>query len=127
MKAIIVGSSKTFRMIVAKILADIGYDVSVVTHGREAFKKIENEGRPDLVFLGCGMSEGDELAFVLTMKDNPAYVSIPLIIITIKDKFMDMVVDQLAGAPQYITSYLLQRLHDMGFKSACAWIVPIFS
>ncbi len=71
-KALIVDDSKTIRMILGKILRELGYEVCEAIDGKDALKVIEaQKAAVDLVFADWNMPEMNGLDLVKHLRQNP--------------------------------------------------------
>lgn len=123
MKVLIIDDSKAMRMILSKILADIGCEVSDAAHGLEALEKIASEGKPDLALVDWNMPEMNGLEFIQAVRAKPDYASISLMMITTESEIENVNAARAAGVNEYIikpfsTQIILEKLQVMGFDLA---------
>jgi DNA-binding response OmpR family regulator len=67
--------------VVAEILTDQGYDAAIAINGRLGLAQIA-EARPNLVLLDVMMPVLDGPTTLVTMRSNPEFASIPVIMMT---------------------------------------------
>jgi two-component system, chemotaxis family, chemotaxis protein CheY len=102
-KALIVDDSKSTRMILGKILLELGYEVCEAVNGQDALKVIESErAAVNLVLVDWSMPEMNGLDLVKHLRQNPELASLKVIMVTTETD-VDHIVSALeAGANEYI-------------------------
>ena len=80
-KILVIDDEPDTRTFFATLLEDAGYETAMAEDGQEALQKVENQ-RPDLITLDISMPKTSGVRFYRDMKENEAYKSIPIIIIT---------------------------------------------
>lgn len=94
-----------------KLLADLltvkGYSVVTAASGREALAQIEAD-RPDLVLLDVVMPEMSGYEVCQKMRENPATMMIPVIMVTALDPSEERVKGIEAGADDFLTKPINQ-------------------
>jgi two-component system chemotaxis response regulator CheY len=102
-KALIVDDSKTIRMIIRRILVELGYEVCEAANGREALEVIEAENAAvDLVLADWNMPEMNGLELLKQLRQDPAYASLKVIMVTTETELGHMVSALQAGANEYV-------------------------
>ncbi|HZS49055.1 MAG TPA: response regulator [Blastocatellia bacterium] len=97
-----VDDSPTVRKIVSMTLEKQGHRVISVADGVEALAKL-NEMVPDLIFLDISMPHLDGYQICKIIKGKDGTKSVPIIMLSGKDGFIDKVRGRLSGATDYIT------------------------
>src|SRR5450631_4728761 len=102
-KALIVDDSKSTRMILGKILLELGYEVCEAVNGEDALKVIESKkAAVNLVLVDWSMPEMNGLDLVKHLRQNPELASLKVIMVTTETD-VDHIVSALeAGANEYI-------------------------
>lgn len=123
MKVLVIDDSKAMRMILSKILVDIGCTVTDAADGREALQRIKSGGKPDLALVDWNMPEMNGLEFIQAVRANPEYASITLMMITTESEISNVEAARAAGVNEYVikpfnTEIILEKLHSMGFEIA---------
>jgi len=88
--------------IVRVILEQKGFNVMCAYNGHQLFAGLD-EHRPDLIILDIMMPEMDGLEVLSRLKANPGTSSIPVIILTAKVQYEDVLGSYKMGADHYIT------------------------
>ena len=102
-KALIVDDSKTIRMVLGRILRELGYEVCEAVNGKEALKLIQLEkAAVNLVLADWNMPEMNGLDLVKHLRQNPELASLKVIMVTTETE-VDHIVSALdAGANEYV-------------------------
>lgn len=82
-KILVVDDMAIFREPIAQALRSVGYDVACASDGGEALIRLR-DSQPHLVLLDMVMPGLDGLAVLRTMRSNPSWRSIPVIMLTDK-------------------------------------------
>jgi two-component system chemotaxis response regulator CheY len=102
-KALVVDDSRAVRMILSKILRDLGYETHEAANGVEALELMESEGASmALVLADWNMPEMNGLDLLKRLRQNPAFVSIPVVMVTTETGLDQMVTALEAGANEYV-------------------------
>jgi two-component system, chemotaxis family, chemotaxis protein CheY len=102
-KALIVDDSKAIRIILGRILRELGYEVCEAVDGKDALKVIESEKTAvQLVLADWNMPEMNGLDLVKHLRQNPELASLKVIMVTTETE-VDHIVSALeAGANEYV-------------------------
>ncbi len=88
--------------IVKTILEVKGYGVQSAFSGQEVFNLL-SEQKPDLIILDIMMPQMDGLEVLTRLKGNPATASIPVILLTAKVLYEDVLGGYNKGADYHVT------------------------
>ncbi len=88
--------------IVRTILEGKGYNVLSAYSGEELFTQLERQ-KPDLIVLDIMMPQMDGLEVLTKLKGAPDTSSIPVILLTAKVQYEDVLGGYKLGADYYIT------------------------
>jgi two-component system chemotaxis response regulator CheY len=102
-KALIVDDSKTIRMILGRIMRELGYETCEAVNGKDALRVIELEkAAVDLVLADWNMPEMNGLELLKQLRQNPDFSSLKVIMVTTETE-LDHIVSALeAGANEYV-------------------------
>ncbi len=102
-KALVVDDSRAVRMLLAKTLKELGYEVREAANGREALEVIEAEKSTlTLVLADWNMPEIDGLDMLKRLRQNPALSSLKVVMVTTETE-IDRIAEALeAGANEYV-------------------------
>ena len=122
-KALVVDDSKTIRIIIRRILIEIGYEVCEAANGIEALKVIEAE-KAELKFVlaDWNMPEMNGLELVRRLRQDPEYAHLKVIMVTTETEMGQMASALDAGANEYVMkpftkSILKEKLELVGIPS----------
>lgn len=119
-KALVVDDSKPVRMILAKVLRDLGYEVREADNGREALEIMEVEkASVKLVLADWNMPELDGLDMLKQLRRNPALASPVIVMVTSETKLDPMAEALKSGANEYVMKpftrdILIKKLNLVG-------------
>jgi two-component system, chemotaxis family, chemotaxis protein CheY len=121
-KALVVDDSKAIRMILAKILTELGYEVREAANGREALDVMEVEKTAvKLVLADWNMPEINGLDLLKRLRQNPELSSLVVIMVTTETSLDQMVAALEAGANEYVMKpftkdILIEKLELAGVR-----------
>jgi two-component system sensor histidine kinase and response regulator WspE len=101
-RVLIVDDSLTVRELERKILDSHGYNVEVAVNGMDGWNAVRT-GKFDLIIRDVDMPRMDGIELVTLMKRDPNTKSIPVMIISYKDREEDRQRGLEAGADYYLT------------------------
>jgi len=121
-KALIVDDSKTIRMIIRRILVELGYETCEAGNGVEALKVLEVEKDAiKLVLADWNMPEMNGLELVKQMRQTSDYDSMKVMMVTTETELSHMTSALEAGADEYVMKpftkdILLEKLELIGIS-----------
>ncbi len=102
-KALVVDDSRAVRMILARTLRELGYEVREAANGREALAVIEAENpAPSLVLADWNMPELDGLELLHQVRQRPELGSPVIVMVTTETEVERMREALDAGADEYV-------------------------
>lgn len=101
-RVLIVDDSFTVRELQRKVLEQHGYEVEVAVDGMDGWNAVRG-GKFDLVITDVDMPRMDGIALVGMIRKNPALRSMPVMILSYKDREEDKRRGLDAGADYYLT------------------------
>jgi PAS domain S-box-containing protein len=81
---LVVEDEPDLRELMRRVLEKEGWVVAEAENGRVALERVA-ENRPELIVLDLMMPEMDGFAFIETLRQNAAWRSIPIVVVTAKD------------------------------------------
>ena len=101
--ALVIDDSRAIRMILGRTLNRFGYEVCSAANGREALDMI---GQQDLtlsvILVDWNMPEMNGLDFVKTIRADPRYREVPLMMVSTETEIEQMYRALEAGANEYV-------------------------
>ncbi|MBI1207840.1 MAG: response regulator [Azospirillum sp.] len=84
------------------LLSKAGFEVRVARDGEEAIQAVE-KATPDLILLDAMMPKRDGFDVCQTIRANPLYRDLPIIMLTAKSRDVEREKGMALGATDYIT------------------------
>lgn len=100
-RVLVVDDSLTVRELERKLLATRGYDVTIAVDGMDGWNAVRSE-RFDLVITDIDMPRMDGIELVTLIKRDPQLQSLPVMIVSYKDREEDRRAGLNAGADYYL-------------------------
>jgi len=98
---LLVEDSLTTREVERSILLSAGYEVEVASNGREALEKLR-EGGADVIVTDIEMPVMDGFELTATVRNDPRYRHIPVIVVTSRGSEEDRLRGMEVGAQAYV-------------------------
>jgi two-component system chemotaxis response regulator CheY len=123
-KALVVDDSKAVRIILARTLKDLGYEVMEAANGRKALDLIaDRNSSVDLLLADWNMPEMNGLELVTHLRRKPELSSLVVVMVTTETEVTHMISALEAGANEYIMKpftreVLIEKLELLGLHSA---------
>jgi two-component system chemotaxis response regulator CheY len=123
-KAMVVDDSRTIRIIIRRILIELGYEVCEASNGIEALKVLETEKTAvKLVLADWNMPEMNGLELVKRLRQNPEYSSLKVLMVTTETEMDQMASALEAGANEYVMKpftkdILIEKLELVGMPAS---------
>ena len=121
MRALVIDDSKAIRMILGKILESIGFEVIDAADGAEALEKLKTAGKLDLALVDWNMPVMNGLEFVVEVRKDNQYDSMPMMMVTTETEMAQVVKALEAGANEYVMKpftkeIIIEKLNLMGIS-----------
>jgi two-component system, chemotaxis family, chemotaxis protein CheY len=103
MKAMVVDDSRAIRLILSRILTELGFEVSQASSGNEALTLLPAQASQlSLILVDWNMPGISGLEFVRQVRCDPAMASIVLVMVTTETEIEQMITALDAGANEYV-------------------------
>lgn len=121
MRALVIDDSRTMRMIVGKILTEIGFEIFEAGDGQEALNKLGEIGPVDLAMVDWNMPEVNGFEIVKAVRAEPAYDDMKLMMVTTESEIEQVAQALEAGANEYAMKpftkeVILEKLSLIGIE-----------
>ena len=122
-KALVVDDSRAVRMILARTLKELGFEVREAANGREALDVIETEKTAvSLVLADWNMPEINGLELLKQLRQKPELSSLVVVMVTTETELDQMAAALEAGANEYVMKpftkdILVEKLQLVGIHS----------
>ncbi|MFM8954022.1 MAG: chemotaxis-specific protein-glutamate methyltransferase CheB [Planctomycetaceae bacterium] len=119
MRALVVDDSKPSRSIIARALQELNFSCSEAGNGAEALAALASGGRPDLVTVNWHMPVMDGVELVRRLRADPAYRTVPVLMIATEHDQGRIALARAAGINDYLAkpftaAALARKLVDLG-------------
>ena len=121
-KALVVDDSRAVRMIFARTLKELGFEVREAANGREALEVIETEKNAvTLVLADWNMPEINGLELLKQLRQKPELSSLVVVMVTTETELDQMTAALEAGANEYVMKpftkdILVEKLQLVGIN-----------
>ena len=122
MRALVLDDSRAMRMILTRILREVGFEVTEAADGREGLDVLSKGPVPDLALIDWNMPEMDGLAFVKEVRQYDRYAGMNLMMVTTESEQSQIVRALAAGAHEYVikpftSEAIVDKLSLLGLAS----------
>lgn len=102
-KAMVIDDSRAVRLLLARTLRELGYEVCMAGNGKEALEAVGQEPAGLSLFLvDWNMPEMNGLEFVKRIRMDERFVNVPLMMVTTETEASQMIAALEAGANEYV-------------------------
>lgn len=102
MRALVVDDSRTVRLILRKILQEMGTDVVEAGDGLEALEQLQRNPDIELVLVDWNMPVMNGLDFILAVRAQAAFDSVRIVMVTTETEGEQVARALRAGANEYV-------------------------
>ncbi len=100
-KVLIIEDDEAIQLLLKDILLDEGYEVFTAKNGVEGIEQLKKD-IPDIILLDCEMPKMDGYETIKIIRENPYWVNIPVIFLTVRSTEQDHIKGIELGAEDYI-------------------------
>lgn len=102
-KAMVVDDSRTIRIILTKMLTELGFEVFPAADGKEALEVVEREhGSFSAIMADWNMPEMNGLELVKQLRADSRLSAVPIMMITTETETRQVMAALEAGANEYV-------------------------
>lgn len=121
MHALIIDDSKAIRLILRRMLSELGAETSEAGDGAEGLAAIDAGLRPDLILVDWNMPVLSGLEFIEQVRQPPRSSSAKIVMVTTETEVPQVVRALSAGADEYVmkpftADAILDKLRLLGFE-----------
>jgi two-component system chemotaxis response regulator CheY len=102
MKALVVDDSRAMRLMLSRMLQELGFEVAQAGHGREALTHLESHEDVDLALVDWNMPEMNGLECLRRLRADPATANLPVMMVTTESEMAQVALALDAGANEYL-------------------------
>jgi len=101
-KAMVVDDSRAIRMILSRMLKELGCDVETAINGKDALGKVQQRTDWSIFLVDWNMPEMTGLEFVQEVRKDARFVNTPLMMVTTETEMNQIIRALEAGANEYV-------------------------
>jgi two-component system chemotaxis response regulator CheY len=118
----VVDDSRAMRMILGRMMRELGFEVTEATTGRDALARLEAGTDPDVVLVDWNMPEMTGIEFVEAVRREPYSSTARLVMVTTETEVSQVIRALDAGADEYVMKpftkdAIQEKLLLLGFGS----------
>jgi two-component system chemotaxis response regulator CheY len=102
MRALVIDDSRTVRIIIGKILREIGMEVLEAGNGLDALEQLERHPDVELLLLDWNMPQMNGFDFLKAVRARRAYDGVRILMVTSESQSEQVVKALAAGANEYL-------------------------
>jgi two-component system chemotaxis response regulator CheY len=102
MRALVIDDSRAVRMIIGKILRELGMEVVEAGDGLQALEQLKQTPDVDLMLVDWNMPQMNGLDFIRAVRSQPAYAAVRIVMVTSEAEGEQVVRALQAGADEYV-------------------------
>jgi two-component system chemotaxis response regulator CheY len=112
MKALVVESSKTMRLVFRRLLCMRGFEVSEADNGTQALEILRGMGDADIVLLDWSLHGLSSLEFIAQLRRKTAHTTTVILLAAVEPGMPTLHRALLAGADDYLVKPFTSRQID---------------
>jgi two-component system, chemotaxis family, chemotaxis protein CheY len=101
-RALIVDDSRTMRLILGRIMGELGFEVVEAPNGRRALEQMRAGEPMDLALVDWNMPEMNGYELLRALRASRAYARMPVIMVTTETEMSQILRALEAGANEYL-------------------------
>ena len=102
MRALVIDDSRTVRLIVGKVLVELGFEVVEAGNGREGLERLIEWPEIVVVLVDWNMPEMNGLEFIRAVRARREYGHVRLVMVTTETEQQQVIRALEAGADEYV-------------------------
>ncbi len=102
MRVFVVDDSRAIRMMIGRIMAELGFQVTEAAHGREALDKLRAGPVPELALVDWNMPEMTGFELVQALRADRRFDDLRIVMVTTETEMTQVARALEAGANEYI-------------------------
>ncbi len=102
MRALVIDDSKPVRSILAKMLQAMHFDTVEAENGQQALEHLSCQNKPDVFFVNWNMPLLNGLQFIKSVRADPKYADIPILVVSAETKDSTKAEAKHAGASVFL-------------------------
>jgi len=125
MRALIIDDSRAIRLILTRLLTELGFETDQAENGADALEAVKHRGPFDLALVDWNMPEMNGYDFVVAVRQRPDCASMKLVMVTTESEMQRVIKALEAGADEYVMKpftreILTEKLAILGIRQSAA-------
>ncbi len=121
MRGLVIDDSRTMRMILGRMLKELGFEVVGAADGQAALDAIDSGAMPDLILVDWNMPVMTGIDFIKVVRAEPYSSPAKIVMVTTETEIPRVVTALEAGADEYVMKpftkeAILEKLQLLGFE-----------
>jgi two-component system chemotaxis response regulator CheY len=121
MQALVIDDSRAMRLILGRMLRELGVDVTEATNGRDALEQIAAGLDPEFILVDWNMPELSGIEFIERVRLPPYSSTSRLVMVTTETELPQVVRALTAGADEYVMKpftkeSIIEKLQLLGLE-----------
>lgn len=119
MESLIIDDSRAMRLILTRILRELGIGTRDAANGKEGLAHLESGWQPELILVDWNMPEMSGIEFVAAVRKPPFESTAKLVMVTTETELPQVIRALEAGADEYVMKpftkeSIFEKLHLLG-------------
>lgn len=102
MQALIIDDSRAMRQILRRMIEPLGFEIFEAENGRQGLIRLEGMTRAELVLVDWNMPEMNGIDLVKSVRANPQYSHLKLVMVTTETEPTKMASALMAGVDEFL-------------------------
>lgn len=121
MQSLVIDDSRAMRLILGRMLRDLGFEVTEAADGRAGLQLLSQGASPDLVLLDWNMPEMTGIEFLHAVRHPPYSLTAKVVMVTTETEIPQVLHALGAGADEYLMKpftreSIVDKLNLLGFE-----------
>jgi len=101
-RALVIDDSKAIRLILGKMLREMGFEIFEAGNGRQAVERLKEVGKVEIALVDWNMPEMNGYEFVCEVRKDANYNDMLLMMVTTETEMSQVIKALEAGANEYV-------------------------
>ena len=116
MLALVIDDSKTTRMILRRMLKELGFEVEEAENGQEALARLESSPLPNIALVDWNMPIMDGYQFVKSVRSKAKFNKLLLMMVTTETELDRLTAAIEAGVDEYVMKPFTKEVIEEKFE-----------
>lgn len=117
--ALIIDDARSVRMILKKMMTELGFTIEEAEHGQQALEILQKNGPADVALVDWNMPVMNGFEFIQEVRKQSIYDEMKIMMVTTESELVRMIAALEAGANEYVMKpftkeIIIEKLTIMG-------------